>query len=53
MWFDHLRVITENWRRGAAKAAETRKKKRALQQAGQAKPLQAQAGPKQARHFFL
>ena len=33
MWFDHLKVVSDNRKRAAAKAAATRK--RALQQSGQ------------------
>lgn len=35
MWFDHLKVVSDNRKRAAAKAAATWKKKRALQQSGQ------------------
>ena len=32
MWFDYLRVISDNRKQAAVKVAETRKRKRALQQ---------------------
>ena len=40
MWFDHLRVISDNRKQAAVKAAETWKRKRALQQQSRQKHSQ-------------
>ena len=47
MWFDHLKVISDNRKRGAAQAAETRKRNRALQQS-KLQQIEPQVGSQQA-----